>query len=295
MKQLLLLLTILLTTNSVLGQNLNFPDSNAIWSVYNEKYFVKGDSTYNGSVYKKYYFTNDSIVTTGSFFALLREDTILKKVFSIPAGSTQEHLLYDFSLALNDTISVYPLSFPFYSGPILIKVDLIDSILLGSNFYKRLKISGVNQNTGYNEYWIEGIGSTMGLFNSGITGIMVFDIYYPTLLCFEKDGVTLYINPNFTSCYQNYPTGIDENSSWDRTLFFPNPANNRIYVESVYGITSYKIESLSGQILKQEMTNTTSFSIDISSLLNGIYLFTLTTDKGSITKKFIKIGLALSK
>ncbi|MBK8846793.1 MAG: hypothetical protein IPO27_09730 [Bacteroidetes bacterium] len=116
MKHLLFLLTIVLASMSVHGQNLNFPDSTAIWSVYDEKYFVDGDSTYNSVNYKKYLFTNDSIVTTGTFFALLREDTVQKKVFSIASGSTQEQLLYDFSLSVNDTITVYPISFIYYSS-----------------------------------------------------------------------------------------------------------------------------------------------------------------------------------
>lgn len=256
-----------------------------------EKYFIDGDSTYNTIDYKKYYFTNDSIVTTGSFFALLREDTILKKVFSIASGNTQEHLLYDFSLSINDTISVYPLSFPFYFGPILIKVDLIDSVLIGSNYHKRLKISGVNENTGFDEYWIEGIGSTMGIFNCGITGIVVLDIYYSTLLCFEKDGVILYNNQNFTNCYQHHSTGIDENSLWLKTLLFPNPATSLVYIKSNIEIKSYKIESLVGKIIKQENTTSKTFSIDISTYLDGVYMVTLTTDNGIIVKKLIKTGL----
>lgn len=291
MKHLLLCLTIILTAKSVFGQNINFPDSNAIWSVYNEKYFVNGDSTYNSFNYKKYYFTNDSIVTTGRFFALLREDTIKKKVFSVALGNSQEHLLYDFSLAINDTITVYPLSFSFYTGPILIKVDFIDSILLDDNYHKRLKISGVNQNTGYDEYWIEGVGSTLGVFNSGITGIVVFDIYYPTLLCFEKDGVTLYSNPDFTTCYENYPTGMDDYSLWHKTKLFPNPSTNKIFIESDDKIKSYKIATPTGKTIKQEDIHTNSFSIDIANYLDGVYFVILRTDNGITTKKLIKNGL----
>jgi len=291
MKHLLLYLTIILTTKSIFGQNSNFPDSNAIWSVNNEKYFIDGDSTYNLIDYKKYYFTNDSIVTTGSFFALLREDTVLKKVFAIASGNIQEHLLYDFSLSVNDTISVYPLSFISSIGSILIKVDLIDSIQIGSNYHKRIKISGVYQNTGFDEYWIEGIGSTMGVFNTGITGVVVFDAYYPSLLCFEKNGINLYSNPNFTSCYQDYPTAITEYSLSNNSLLFPNPAKNFVFIKSDYEIKSYKIESLLGQLIMQEKTNAKSCSIDVSNYLDGIYLVTLITNNGTIVKKLIKNGL----
>ena len=281
----------MLTTISAFGQHLNFPDSNAIWSVYNEKYFVDGDSTFNSIDYKKYYMTYDTIVPSGNFYALLREDTILKKVYSIGSGKTQERLLYDFSLSINDTISVYPLSFPYFSGSILIKVDFIDSILIDGNYHKRLKISGVNENTGYDEYWIEGIGSTMGIFNSGITGVVIFDSYYPTLLCFEKDGALLYSNPLFTSCRQNLPTGIKDNSLDVKTKLFPNPATNTVFIKSDNVIKSYKIKSLQGQTIEQLATNTNLLSIDISKYTNGIYLITLITDKGTTIKKLMKNGL----
>ena len=291
MKHLILCLIIILTTKLVFGQNLNFPDSNAIWSVYKEKYFVDGDSTYNAIDYKKYYFSNDSIVATGSFFALLREDTILKKVFSIAAGNSLEHLLYDFSLSINDTVTVYPVSFPFYSGPILIKVVFIDSILVGNNYHKRLKVSGVNQSTGFDEYWIEGIGSTRGVFNAGITGYIVSDVYYPILICYDKGGVNLYSNPNFASCYEDYPVGIKENILNFKTLLFPNPATSMIFIQSENEIKSYKIESLLGQLIKQQKLNAKSFSIDISNLVDGIYLVNLTTENGTEVKKLVKHGL----
>lgn len=280
-----------MSINSVIGQNFNFPDSNAIWSIYDQKYFVDGDSIVNANKYKKYYFSNDSIVTTGSFFALLREDTISQKVFAIAQSNTQEHLLYDFSLTLNDTISVYPLSFPFFSGNILIKVDLIDSILIGSNFHKRIKVSGVNQNTGYDEYWIEGIGSTMGLFNSGITGIVITDIYYPTLFCFEKDGVILYSNPGFTDCYEIYPVGIEENDLVVRTKIYPNPTNSSFIVESEKEIIYYQLLSGIGKILMNGQVCGKSFTLDISDLPPGVYLIALITDKGVSIKKIIKNGL----
>jgi len=293
MKYLLHYLIIISSTQFSFGQNLNFPDSNAIWSVYNEKYFVNGDSTYNTIDYKKYYFTNDSVVTTGSFFALLREDTILKKVFSIASGNVQEHLLYDFSLSINDTVSVYPLSFPFYTGPILIKVDLIDSILIGSNYHKRLKISGVYQNTGYDEYWIEGIGSTMGIFNSGITGVIIFDIYYPILLCFEKNGITLYSDPNFTNCYENYPSGIENISVQYTILLFPNPSKQQINIKyALQGKENgmIKIMDIAGKILASYSLKTeeTQLSINDLNLSSGVYLCQFEVNNTIVsTKKLI--------
>ncbi|MFZ4414227.1 MAG: T9SS type A sorting domain-containing protein [Bacteroidales bacterium] len=291
MKDILLSLTMMLCLNSVIGQNIHFPDSNAIWSVYDQKYFVDGDSSFNATEYKKYYFSNDSIVTTVSFFALLREDTITRKVYAIAAGSTQENLLYDFSLAVNDTAIVYPFSFPIYSGPISIKVESIDSILIAGDYYTRFKIIGLDFPYGIEEYWIEGIGSTMGIFNSGITGICVTDITFPTLLCFEKEGATLYHNPDFFNCYEHYPVGIEETAPAFRSKIYPNPTNSSLKIESEKEIIYYQLLSCTGMILLDGKVGMTSFTLDISDFPPGIYLITLNTANGTIVKKIIKSGV----
>ncbi len=306
-KNLFLSLTILLAISSAFAQNINFPDSNAIWSVYNQKYFVDGDSSFNAVNYKKYYFSNDSIVTSGSFFALLREEILTKKIFAVSSGYSQEQLLYDFSLSINDTVSVYPLSFPFASGPILVKVESVDSVLIGDTFNRRLKIVGENCNSGHEEYWIEGIGSTMGIFNSGISGTIVTDIYYPTLLCFEKDEVILFHNPNFTDCYEIYPVGIKESEFFSGTKVYPNPASEFVTVEiPEFSVTNtatsfgaqqqfcphtgelkLSLMNLNGQIIKTEVFDASERNhvIKVASLTPGMYMLHL-TQKG----KFVAQG-----
>jgi hypothetical protein len=290
MKYLFFISIILLSLNSAFGQHVNLPGSNAVWSVYNEKYFVDGDSAVNAKDYKKYYFSNDSIVTSGSFYALLREDTLTGKVFAISSGNTIEHLLYDFSLAINDTATVFPLSFPPWSGPVLIKVERIDSIQVSGKYQKRLKIRGVNQNTGMDEYWIEGIGSTFGIFNSGITGIIVPDIYYPTLLCFEKDGATVYHNPNFTDCYEKSPVGIEDIELASQVSIYPNPANSFIEIESDQEIRFYHLFSSNGKMMMDGNVGKKSFAIDLTGLPKGIYILNVRTAKSVVVKKIIKMG-----
>jgi hypothetical protein len=290
MKNLLLISTILLALNSVMGQNINFPDSNAIWSIYDQKYYVDGDSSFNANEYKKYYFSNDSIVVSGSFFALVREDTVTRKVYAIPAGSAQERLLYDFSLTIDDTAIVYPISFPISSGPVSIKVESIDSVLLSGNYHTRFKIVGVDFPNGEEEYWIEGIGSTMGIFNSGISGIFVTDITFPTLLCFEKEEATVYHNPNFTDCYETYPVGIEEADMAFGTHIYPNPTNSSFKIESEKEIIYYQLLSGTGKILLNGEVGSKLLTLDISDLPNGIYLITLKTNKGMSVKQIIKNG-----
>jgi len=43
-----------------------------------------------------------------------------------------------------------------------------------------------------------------------------------------------------------------------------------------------------GKQIKNHCTNTSDIVIDVSDLAKGMYLISINTDKGNITKKFIK-------
>jgi len=288
MKKVILFLLVCVTNISVFGQYINFPDSNAVWSVTTKKYFIDGDSTLNSIKYKKYNVSNDSIINAGSFFALLREDTAKQQIFAISHDSSAENLLYDFSLKVNDTSTVFPISFDYYKGPVKIKVDLIDSVKIGNRFHKRLKISGVDQNTNLEEYWIEGIGSTMGLFNSGITGIVIFDVRYGILLCFEENGVLLYRDSNANTCYQNPTIGMAESVTKNQISFFPNPAINSFTIESNDEIELFRTFSITGKVFEQRKCHNKSVDVDISNYPSGVYLIIVQTKSGIISKRIIK-------
>ncbi|MBK8846792.1 MAG: T9SS type A sorting domain-containing protein [Bacteroidetes bacterium] len=82
-----------------------------------------------------------------------------------------------------------------------------------------------------------------------------------------------------------------ENSPWYKTSLFPNPSTGSVFIQSDYEVWSYKIESLVGQLIKQENANAKTFLVDISNYVDGVYLVTITTDKGTMLKKLIKKGL----
>ena len=288
MRNLILIFFISFTSFSGFGQYVRFPDSNAIWSNSNQKYFIDGDSTFNNINYKKYKLTNDSIVTTGNFYALVRQDSNNKQIFTIRSGETKESILYDFSLSVNDTTSVFPLSFPYHSGPISVIVDSIDSVKIGSEYRRRLKISGVNENTGFAEYWIEGIGSTMGLFNSGITGIVVFDVRYGVLLCFEENGVLLYRDSNANTCYQSPTIGLAESVIKNQIVFFPNPVISSFTIESNDEIQLFRTYSMTGKLFEQRKCHKKLIEVDVTDYPSGVYLIMVQTKNSIISKRIIK-------
>ena len=227
---------ILLNGGKGFGQSVfYFQDSNSVWSVWDKKYFAMGDSTVNTKQYKKYYVSTDSIINYSAinFFALLREDSLTRKIFAIQKDSVNEKLIYDFSLTFGDTTTVTPIGFSYYSSTIRIKINQVDSVLINSQYRKRYKVGCADFDMCPSEYWIEGIGSTYGPFNSGLTGVNLVDVPKPVLLCYEESGQLFYNNPGYTTCYAHYPTiGIDEvKTSDNQSHIYPNPAQNSINFE----------------------------------------------------------------
>jgi hypothetical protein len=284
--KLLLLIGMFLIGHLVTGQYFEFPDSNAIWSVSNKKYFIQGDSVLNSIEYRKVYVENDSVISLGSFYALIREDSNEKKIYAIHKDSINEHLLYDFSLDIGDEAIVFPLESEVYSGPVSVKVDSVDSIYIYDDYRRKLHISGVEENDFFSEEWIEGIGSSFGLFGSGLSGIVIFDAYYPFLLCYEQNNNLLYNNPDFLTCYEPQ-VSTKKNLALNQVNIYPNPALQYLIVETFSNQSNYIIKSINGKIMKQGTIKSMKEIIDVSDMMNGDYFIQLITERASTVRRFI--------
>ena len=79
--------------------------------------------------------------------------------------------------------------------------------------------------------------------------------------------------------------GITSNVNIMETIaIYPNPATNFLTIESNVQINSIEIIDLSGALVQIETQNT--FSIE--HLTNGVYLMSIKTDDGTVTKRLIK-------
>lgn len=177
------------------------PDSNTVWSVGKVKYLVKGDTLYHSQTYQKYYFTSDTSLTPSSlhFVAMVRQDIVNKRIYGIEGWQQTERLIYDFSLHINDTLTVYPLDITCSDNPIKIKVTSIDSILINGSYRKRSYIAGYS--TIMRDTIIEGIGSSYGPLAMGLDPYCATDVCWPVLLCEKQNGVLMYQNSNYSTCY----------------------------------------------------------------------------------------------
>jgi len=249
-----------------------FPDTNSIWSVSTEKYVISGDTVINDNVYKKYFMTRGDTTFTferASYFAAVREDSS-KRIWAIKHDLSIESLQYDFSLNIGDTVTVTPIGdFDFREGSFNVEILDIDSIQIYQTYRKRYYISDW-------EIWIEGIGSSMGLFHSGISTIGIVDIGYPELLCYEQDGNIQYFTWD-SICYKRIWVGLPYKESSDNGYtLYPNPSSGKLifHIDEFNMSNCYmEIFSNTGILMKSFEITCSDLEIDCTDLASGIYIY----------------------
>jgi len=72
---------------------------------------------------------------------------------------------------------------------------------------------------------------------------------------------------------------------------FPNPANDFVTISNADNISvkAISITDLNGRVVKQNTySNVTNVQVNVSDLASGVYMMSISSDKGSVTKKIIK-------
>lgn len=255
--------------------NFPFPSADAVWSVSsktqwwfdtyadNHKYTVMGDSVLNGIAYKKYYHCPDSILNPSnlSFYALLRQDTQTQRSYVVYANDTSEYLLYDFSLQVGDTLSdpSYYLGWWWSDHSVT-----VTQVSFDDSGRKKIHLSTL-------ETWIEGIGSSKGLFNR--THLELADEAELELLCFEQNGETIYQKyPNI--CHYTSITGIETPTNANFVVS-PNPANQTLSINSYQYSqeATFELYNILGQVTIITPLLTKEEQIDINNLPAGTYFY----------------------
>lgn len=167
LKKTSLLFALICITLSSFGQKIHFGDSTNIWSVidsttgccipyptvYTTANYI-GSVEYNGHTYLE---LNDP-----EGFILVREEN--NRVYAINSSDSIERVIYDFNLAINDTLKITTANDTFVSW-----VSALDSTLLAGVSYKVWHFNGAYTSTyfpdstrTYQYNVIEGIGCTNG-------------------------------------------------------------------------------------------------------------------------------------
>ena len=90
---------------------------------------------------------------------------------------------------------------------------------------------------------------------------------------------------------ENYEdiTSVNDNLMDDFKVY-PNPVNDRLYIETSTQIQSIEVYDIYGRIqnLRNSETQKLRNSIDVSDLNNGIYFVKINTEEGNIVKRIVK-------
>ena len=218
--------------------------------------------------------------------ALLRQDTLSKRIYFFNRYTNSERLLYDFSKNIGDTIkniaAIAVSQFP--SGPDLL-VKNIDTVQLNDGLpHKRFFLKD-----GYYTYEvIEGIGSKEGLLNpyaKSISGPSNRLICHGVINPFSS----VYSNPvDFGNC--NFTTSVKESENLVRKInIFPNPSTGKLMInlpqpESFF--SKIKIINSVGKLVYDEPYLGPELNVEL--LPNGIYYVILEKHIENFSFKIVK-------
>lgn len=117
----------------------------------------------------------------------------------------------------------------------------------------------------------------------------VFEVLDVKLI--DNSNIELITNPRqSTMVIPTTPTNTQQNILDHQVQIFPNPVNDILNIQAEdLNIQNVKIISLTGQILMTEQVNNSNVNLNTSTLPSGIYLISITTDKGILNKKISKL------
>lgn len=215
----------------------------------------------------------------------LKEDSLkiwYKSVYDNEAYT----LLYDFNFQPGDG---YYISSPDY----YLTVVATDSIFLNNLTRKRIIFDTITLPSGkqISDTWVQGIGSLKGfLFPIQKTLQQLTDYDYLLSCVVYRDSgadASNWIMNDLSDCYRCM--GSIEESEKSKSRIYPVPANDKLYLDKIEGVSGYSIYNLHGQ--KVAEVNSTTGYVDISGLDNGIYHIRVNTqNKRIVVEKFIKCG-----
>ncbi len=274
--------------------------SGGLWLDWKVSLTMRGDTIVNGKKYKKlfeeaFYFDNVRKVHTNqivgsNLYALLRDDTLSRKVYCIhinptnetlPCPANEEVLLFDFSVEEGDTLDWCSLNWQNH-------YPTVDSIRFEAFDWT----PGIQRKTLYTKL-LWSIYGDLGTNTVAITEGIGYDIIGPFLrgsylldYCIGTDAQC-----GILTATKNIPLQ-------DAFNIYPNPSNAYITIEKAdhtfeNGSIIYLTDQFGRLILQKYYNNTSQERIDITNLPNGTY-FLEVVDQDHVMKyqqKVIKAGI----
>jgi photosystem II stability/assembly factor-like uncharacterized protein len=96
------------------------------------------------------------------------------------------------------------------------------------------------------------------------------------------------VGTNGTILKYTHSTGINDNVFSETNLnLYPNPATDKLTIETPQK-AAIEILNLQGQLVKSFPNEGRETPVDVSELTGGVYILKLTTEEGSVVRKFVK-------
>jgi hypothetical protein len=252
--------------------------------IWTTSYKLEGDITNgNGKSYKQLYTcdSDPSISTWNIDEYAFREES--GKVFRTSFFSPdQEELVYDFTLAVGDSVYVDSIYYPYYSY--YAHVLSVDSILTGGSYRKQIHFEYPP------EIWVEGIGSLSRPF-------MPFWYYfiYPDwyeLLCVNDTTGNIYMNPAYDQCYID--TLMTTNPELSSTSSLIQVIHNPMHEYSIINVrssaaqfTKYSFYNSNGLLVRNGIVNNRTFTLRRENLSSGVYFLKIIGEQDVLSKIII--------
>lgn len=281
MKNSLLLSIICVLSLQVQAQKISFTDTSNQWRVVD---FYFGHAKIIGYSISAPNITVDSftfskLTSNNRDSILIRTDSTGQKIYArVYNGSIQaagsslinsnEHLLYDFSMQIGDTIQ---------SNGFTNVLTHIDSVLISGQIHKVYFYSGGSPQSFENGYTvIEGIGCTRGLLYPLAPVDFEGEL---RLSCFKTKGTTPTMSKKVHSFDNDQSCHLSINEMYNTTTqvkIFPQPAHNQVTITLPQSTTgSISIINTTGQVVyTDDFVDTELLHINMNNA-NGIYYYTI--------------------
>jgi len=268
---------------SQLALSQGFVTENKTWYVKDESWYdvnteifkTEGDTIINDMTYKKLWFSfNDSAMINKDLRGFLREESGI--VYYRDYYSTEDKVLYNFNLETGDTAYI----FNYYCGEQMVIITGTDTI----DYYGIPRKRWALQEWSW-EYWIEGIGSTNGLFYSLLYECTA-DIYKKLICCHENDTL-IFMKEYEDECYQTN-VGMVDGIDGGNVILKPNPVSQgqSFVIQCDQNIDEVGIINSAGALVKH-LSDDQQKTLSISSgqLLPGLYLIRIKTADGQVLSR----------
>lgn len=301
MKKIVLIFFILSASNGLVAQSsyISFPNP-AYWRVdasdndvgppacsgyYYYHYETGSDTVINSDIYVK--IIRSPFAVSGSnpcyyadvapgYVGALRDDSVANKVFFIYQSQTTDSLLFDYNINVGDTVK--GILAPLFTYAF---VTSIDSVLIDSQYHKRWNLDYCS---GYSFYFIEGIGSNLGLIEGFGCGAGIVSY----LICVMDSSGSIYSGSSSSLGCQLINSINDIYSEKDIIKISPNPSSSEINI-SLEGedLNDYEISitNILGEIQKTKIENS---KISVEAFSSGLYFITAIKENKRFACKFIK-------